>query len=135
LTLAILLWRRNASGEAWQEKDPGRLVTYLWIALGGALGSVARYACANLVASWFGESFPWGTILVNISGSFVIGFFAALTGADGRILVSPDTRAFVMIGICGGYTTFSSFSLAGLCGGGRPQPGQGRLTREIAGQC
>jgi CrcB protein len=85
--------------------------TYLWIAVGGALGSVARFACSNLAASWFGPSFPWGTLFINVLGSFVIGFFATLTGPDGRLLVSGDIRQFVMVGVCGGYTTFSAFSL------------------------
>ena len=87
------------------------MITYLWIALGGALGSIARYGCSSLAANWVGETFPWGTLIVNISGSLVIGFFATLTGPDGRLLVSSDARQFVMVGICGGYTTFSSFSL------------------------
>lgn len=87
------------------------MITYLWIAIGGALGSVARYGASNLAAHWIGETFPWGTLIVNVSGSLVIGFFATLTGPDGRLLVTPDARQFVMVGICGGYTTFSSFSL------------------------
>ena len=87
------------------------MVTYLWIALGGALGSMARYGCSSLAARTFGETFPWGTLIINVIGSFVIGFFATLTGPDGRLLVAPDARQFVMVGICGGYTTFSSFSL------------------------
>ena len=87
------------------------MITYLWIAIGGALGSIARYGCSSLAANWVGETFPWGTLIVNISGSLVIGFFATLTGPDGRLLVSSDARQFVMVGICGGYTTFSSFSL------------------------
>jgi len=87
------------------------LITYLWIALGGALGSVARYGCSSLAARWIGETFPGGTLIVNVAGSFVIGFFATLTGPDGRVLASPDARQFVMVGLCGGYTTFSSFSL------------------------
>ena len=87
------------------------LVTYLWIALGGAVGTIARYGASSLAARSFGETFPWGTLLVNVSGSFVIGIFAALTGPDGRWLVAPDARLFVTIGVCGGYTTFSSFSL------------------------
>ncbi|MGA2951793.1 MAG: fluoride efflux transporter CrcB [Caulobacteraceae bacterium] len=86
------------------------LSTYLWVALGGALGSVARYACSSLAAAWFGETFPFGTLIINVVGSFVIGFFAAVTGPDGRLLVAGDMRQFVMVGICGGYTTFSSFS-------------------------
>jgi CrcB protein len=86
-------------------------LTYVWIALGSAIGGMARYACSSLVAGWIGETFPFGTLLVNVLGSFVIGFFAALTGPDGRLLVAPDARQFVMVGLCGGYTTFSSFSL------------------------
>ena len=58
-----------------------------------------------------GETFPWGTLLVNNTGSLIIGFFATLTGPDGRIFASSTVRQFVMIGLCGGYTTFSSFSL------------------------
>jgi len=72
---------------------------------------MARFACSNLAVAWFGPSFPWGTLVINVLGSFVIGFFATLTGPDGRVLVSGDARQFVMVGICGGYTTFSSFSL------------------------
>jgi CrcB protein len=87
------------------------VITYLWIAVGGAIGSVARFAASSAIASWFGQTFPWGTMIVNISGSFVIGFFATLTGPDGRVMVSGDVRQFVMVGICGGYTTFSSFSI------------------------
>ncbi len=62
-------------------------------------------------ADLIGETFPWGTLLVNIVGSFIIGFFATLTGPDGRIFAGSLLRQFVMVGICGGYTTFSSFSL------------------------
>ena len=79
--------------------------------LGSALGGVSRYWLSGLAAHGFGETFPIGTLLVNVSGCFVIGFFAALTGPDGRLFVGTDTRQFVMTGICGGYTTFSSFSL------------------------
>ena len=86
-------------------------LTYLWIAVGGALGSVARFWLSGVVANRFGETFPWGTLIVNVSGSFVIGVFAAATGSESRWLVSPAFRQFFMIGICGGYTTFSSFSL------------------------
>jgi CrcB protein len=84
---------------------------YLWIFLGGGLGSLARYAASGLVARQVGETFPWGTMAVNVTGSLVIGMFAAATAPDGRWFASPNTRAFVMIGLCGGYTTFSSFSL------------------------
>ncbi len=79
--------------------------------LGGGLGSGLRYLLSGAVANGIGESFPWGTLAVNVSGSLAIGFFATLTGPDGRWLVAPGARVFFMIGICGGYTTFSSFSL------------------------
>ncbi|HXQ41444.1 MAG TPA: fluoride efflux transporter CrcB [Candidatus Udaeobacter sp.] len=84
---------------------------YLWIMFGSALGGGARYWCSGVVARAFGETFPWGTLLINVTGSLVIGFFNTITGPDGRLLVATTARQFVMIGICGGYTTFSSFSL------------------------
>lgn len=87
------------------------MLVYVWLALGGALGTLARYALNGLVSERFGEAFPLGTLLINLSGSFVIGVFAELTGPEGRWLVSPTFRVFFMTGICGGYTTFSSFSL------------------------
>jgi CrcB protein len=87
------------------------MMMYVWITIGSALGGAARYWCSGFAANHFGETFPMGTLLVNISGSFIIGFFATLTGPDGRILASTETRQFVMTGFCGGYTTFSSFSL------------------------
>jgi CrcB protein len=85
--------------------------SYFWVAVGGALGTTARYWLSGLVARTIGETFPWGTLIINVSGSFVIGFFAALTGPDGRLFVGSTARQFVMIGLCGGFTTFSSFSL------------------------
>jgi fluoride exporter len=87
------------------------MLSYLWIALGGALGTTARYWLSGVVARSIGETFPWGTLVINVTGSFVIGFFGALTGPDGRVFVGSTARQFVMIGMCGGYTTFSSFSL------------------------
>ncbi len=84
---------------------------YLAVAAGGALGTTARYFLSGIVANSFGQTFPWGTLIINVTGSFVIGFFGTLTGPDGRILVSGTARQFVMVGVCGGYTTFSSFSL------------------------
>jgi fluoride exporter len=85
--------------------------SYIWIAIGSALGGVARYWCSGVMARLIGETFPWGTFTVNVVGSFIIGFFATLTGPDGRVYASSVARQFVMVGICGGYTTFSSFSL------------------------
>jgi len=87
------------------------MISYIWVALGGALGTAGRYWLSGVIARSFGETFPWGTLIINVTGSFVIGFFAALTGPDGRLFVSSNARQFVMIGMCGGYTTFSSFSL------------------------
>lgn len=86
-------------------------MSYLWVFIGGGLGSVARFACSGFIARQCGETFPWGTLLVNVSGSFLIGLFSTLTSPDGRWLVSASWRTFFMVGICGGYTTFSSFSL------------------------
>ena len=86
-------------------------LTYSLVALGGAIGSVARFWCSGLVANALGQTFPWGTLVVNIAGSLVIGFTATLTGPDGRMFVPSDVRTFIMVGVCGGYTTFSSFSL------------------------
>jgi CrcB protein len=90
------------------------MLAYLWVAIGGALGSMARFWINGFVTAWFGETaavFPLGTLIINVTGSFVIGIFAALTAPD----ISNAHRAtliqFFMIGICGGYTTFSSFSL------------------------
>lgn len=87
------------------------MIGYLWIGLGGALGSIGRAWLAITVARITGPQFPWGTILINIVGSFVIGFFGTLTTSGSRFAVPADARAFVMVGICGGFTTFSSFSL------------------------
>ena len=84
---------------------------YLMVALGGALGTITRFVISGLAAASFGETFPWGTMIINVAGSFVIGFFATLTAPDGRLFVSGTTRQFVMTGFCGGFTTFSSFSL------------------------
>ena len=87
------------------------MVSYALVMLGGALGTGARFRMSGFVAERAGESFPLGTLLVNTTGSFVIGFLAAFTDPEGEVLVSPRFRQFFMIGVCGGYTTFSSFSL------------------------
>src|SRR6185503_1303297 len=81
---------------------------YVAVTLGSALGGLARYLMTNAIPS---EDFPWGTLAINVLGSFVIGFFAALTAVEGRYPASPETRVFVMAGLCGGFTTFSAFSL------------------------
>ena len=87
------------------------VANFFWVGFGGALGSVARYWMALVVARHLGEAFPWGTLFINIIGSFVIAFFGTLTTAQGPYAVPAEARLFVMVGICGGYTTFSSFSL------------------------
>jgi CrcB protein len=87
------------------------MLNYILIAVGSAIGGIARYWASGFIANRFGQSFPFGTLFVNVSGSFVIGFFATITAPDGRWMVGPSGRNFFMTGICGGYTTFSSFSL------------------------
>jgi CrcB protein len=82
---------------------------YLWIAAGSALGGMARHFFTDLGVRWFGAAFPWGTLFVNVLGSFVIGLFLALTVKEWD--VSANMKLFVMTGFCGGYTTFSAFSL------------------------
>jgi CrcB protein len=87
------------------------LGVYFWIAVGSAVGGVARYWLSGVGARLWGQTFPWATLLINVTGSFVIGFFGTLTGPDGSVFVGSTVRLFVMVGICGGYTTFSAFSL------------------------
>jgi CrcB protein len=84
--------------------------TCLLIGLGGALGTIARYALSYWTLS-ISRELPWGTILINIAGSFIIGFFGTLTLSQGKFPVSENVRLFVMVGLCGGFTTFSAFSL------------------------
>jgi len=89
------------------------LMNYLVIGLGGALGSMLRFGLGSLIdtnVQKTGYIFPWGTIVVNITGCFVIGFIFTISTGEGRLLLSPLTRNFITIGILGGYTTFSSFS-------------------------
>jgi crcB protein len=87
------------------------MVSYILVMLGGALGTGARFWMSGFIAERGGEFFPLGTLVVNVSGSFFVGFFAAFMGSEGPVLVSLRFRQFFMLGMCGGYTTFSSFSL------------------------
>ena len=92
----------------------GRIImSYFWIFMGGGMGSVARFGLNGLISTRLGETFPWGTLVINVTGSFVIGIFAALAIPEGRMDSQSRLFAtqFLMIGVCGGYTTFSSFSL------------------------
>src|SRR5258708_22942887 len=87
------------------------MAAYLWVAIGSALGGVARHWCTLVATKWLGTAFPWGTLFINILGSFVIGLFFTLTGVDGRFDATANAKVFVMVGICGGCTTFSACSL------------------------
>jgi CrcB protein len=84
---------------------------YAAVAAGSVIGSLLRALASLALQATLGSGFPWGTLFVNITGSLAIGFYAALTGPDGRLFVGARQRQFVMTGICGGYTTFSAFSL------------------------
>lgn len=87
------------------------MMVWLSVAIGGAIGSMARYGVSIAALRLWGVTFPWGTLLINVVGSFIIGFFGRLTISGGPFPASPGLRTFVMIGFCGGFTTFSSFSL------------------------
>lgn len=82
---------------------------YIWIGLGGFMGANARYLVQQWAAARWGAHFPYGTMLANVSGSFIIAFF--LTLATGRLPVSPELRLLVAVGFLGGFTTFSSFTI------------------------
>ena len=85
------------------------VVLYGYVAAGSVLGGVARYLLSLLIEQIPG--FPWATLFVNVTGSFIIGFYSTLSGPDGRLFASARQRQFVTTGFCGGYTTFSTFSL------------------------
>lgn len=84
---------------------------YLAVGLGSGLGAMMRYLYSLAAASLPGPAFPWSTLIVNVLGSLLIGFIATLTEPDGRLFASPATRQFALTGFCGGFTTFSGFSL------------------------
>jgi len=87
------------------------MIIYVLIAVGGAIGSVGRHWLSTLVAAKTADVFPWGTFWVNVSGCLAIGFFAFAGGPGNRFLGSNESRLFFMTGLCGGFTTFSAFSL------------------------
>lgn len=93
--------RRNDAG--------GAAMTVVWIGLGAAIGANLRYLVGRLMADWLGAGFPWGTLAINVTGSFLIGVIATLLGE--RLTVGPEWRLVLVVGVLGGYTTFSSFSL------------------------
>jgi fluoride exporter len=83
----------------------------LGVVVGSALGGVSRYFLSGMIARGVGETFPWGTLVVNVTGSFVIGLFGGLATDNAALLGSPDLWLLAVTGFCGGYTTVSSFSL------------------------
>ena len=82
--------------------------TFLWISLGAIVGANLRYLVVQQAAKWTGPGFPYGTLAVNVTGSFILGFF--VVWATGRAIADPRWRLLVVVGFCGGYTTFSSFA-------------------------
>ena len=92
-----------------------RAALYVAVGLGSGLGAAARYLCSLGALAALGTGFPWGTLIVNVLGSFVIGFYATLSEPGGRLFPDPAIRHFVLTGFCGGFTTFSIFSLETLC--------------------
>lgn len=84
---------------------------YFWIALGSAIGGVARFWSSGVIARMFGETFPWGTLVVNVTGSLLIGIIAAFTAPEGKFFITSTYRLALMAGLLGGFTTFSSFSM------------------------
>ena len=88
-----------------------KFIPYLLVGLGSALGGMGRCWLTDAIAERFGVRFPWGTLMVNVTGSFAIGLFAALVHPESRLLIHPRWTYFIMAGVCGGYTTFSAFSL------------------------
>lgn len=103
--------KRPPSRLRWWQTIWDATGSYISVAVGSVVGGVARYLASVLFMSQVGDGFPWSTLFVNVTGSFIIGFYSALTGPDGRLFASPRQRQFVMVGFCGGYTTFSAFSL------------------------
>ena len=110
-------------------------MSYLWVTVGSALGGLLRFALGKLMLSFdVSIGFPIGTVLINVLGSFVIGYFGTLTLHSGKYPASDNVRLFVMVGICGGFTTFSSFSLQTLRSDTFRRLGQGpRQYRSVGG--
>ena len=83
------------------------MLQVLFVALGGAIGSATRYLVGGWFAARFGAAFPYGTFVVNVTGSFIVGLFLAY--AQERVSLSPYWRLFFAVGFVGGYTTFSTY--------------------------
>ena len=107
-------WRWSSPLTALRADDSYRtlqedsVLNYFWIALGAVVGASARYFLSTLVSRNLSSAFPYGTLLINITGSLVLGFF--LVFSTERALLDPRWRLLVAIGFCGSYTTFSSYA-------------------------
>lgn len=101
----------SARARRWRGAVPDQVVLYGAVGIGAAIGGTARAGASIASVALWGPHFPVGTLFVNVLGSFLIGFYATLTGPNGRVFASPLQRQFFMAGICGGLTTFSIFSI------------------------
>jgi CrcB protein len=100
-----------ATGRDWLAARSATLLVYAAVAVGSGIGGAGRHFCTELTTRLMGEGWPWGTLFVNVAGSFVIGLFATFAAAGTRFANGAPMRQFVMVGLCGGFTTFSAFSL------------------------
>ena len=98
----------HRADNSYQTFAEGLVVAYLWIALGAVVGASARYFVSGFVAQRVSPGFPYGTLIINVTGSFVLGLF--LTWAGERVLTDPKWRLLIAVGFCGSYTTFSSYA-------------------------
>jgi CrcB protein len=100
-----------ATGRDWLAARSATLIVYVAVAVGSGIGGAARHFCTELAARLMGEGWPWGTLAINVAGSFAIGVFAACAASGSRFADAAAVRQFAMAGLCGGFTTFSAFSL------------------------
>jgi CrcB protein len=103
-----MVWRRK------ENHDGGLFIVLsgaIAIVIGSALGGCARYFVSGAIARRLGETFPWGTMTINVTGAFLIGIFGALATHPGSVFATPDPWLFAVTGFLGCYTTVSSFSL------------------------
>jgi fluoride exporter len=108
--LAVYGWQ-SPPGAARLGRKEARMGAWVAVAVGGAIGSVARFWLTGAMTTLTGPRFPWGTLLINVVGSMVIGLVAGIALTSARVSMHPDIRIFLMTGVCGGFTTFSAFSL------------------------
>ncbi len=85
---------------------------YVWVGIGAAVGANGRYVLGRTVANWLGTAFPYGTLIINVTGSLLIGFLMVIFTE--RLLLTSNWRLLLVVGLLGGYTTFSSFSYESL---------------------